>query len=311
MRARARLASGGKLLLTVPGPHVRNYDRDPVELGFSSIFWNTAWTRRQPPTTLGILCDPKHPALDAFPTDFHTNWQWWYLLHRAGALRLDLLPQDMDPIVRVIDDWVTARPLGLVVEAKVGEGSAVICGFDLTRDADDPVSAQMRASLLHYMGTPRFRPAARVSADRIAGLLKAPRRTVLSEGSAKADSEQAGYEAALAVDGDEETFWHTAWEPESAALPHELVVDLGRTVNVTGFTALPRQDGNANGRIDAFALYLRQDGAELGAPRGHGKVPQRGGAEHGPAAETHFREFRPIGGAQWSRQWPLGVAGRT
>jgi hypothetical protein len=97
--AQARLRAGGKVLLTIPGKQVRNFDANPVQLGFSSIFWNTAWTGRQAPTTLGILCDPKHPALGAFPTDFHSNWQWWYLIHRAGALRPDLLPRGLEPIL--------------------------------------------------------------------------------------------------------------------------------------------------------------------------------------------------------------------
>ncbi len=171
--ARAHLRAGGKLLLTLPGPQVRNFDTAPVKLGFSSIFWNTAWTGRQAPTTLGILCDPKHPALAEFPTDFHSNWQWWYLIHRAGALRLDLLPHGLKPIVRVIDDWVTARPLGLVVEGKVGAGKVVICGFDLTHDADDPVSRQMRTSLLDYMASREFAPRTDLTAGQIGSLIAA------------------------------------------------------------------------------------------------------------------------------------------
>jgi hypothetical protein len=172
--AQQHLTSGGKLLLTIPGPQVRNFDTAPVKLGFSSIFWNTAWTGRQPPTTLGILCDPQRPALAEFPTDFHSNWQWWYLIHRAGALRLDLLPRKLMPIVRVIDDWFTARPLGLIVEGKVGAGKIVICGFDLTRGADDPVSRQMRASLLDYMRSPKFAPETELTTDRIKSLIVPP-----------------------------------------------------------------------------------------------------------------------------------------
>ena len=166
------LATGGKVLLTVPGSEVRNYDHDPVKLGFSSIFWNTAWTSRQAPTTLGILCDPKNPALAEFPTEFCSNWQWWYLIHRAGALRLDLLPQGVKPIVRVIDDWVTAHPLGLVIEGKVGTGKIVVCGFDLTSGADDPVSRQMRVSLLDYMKSKAFAPRSELTAEQIGSLVK-------------------------------------------------------------------------------------------------------------------------------------------
>jgi hypothetical protein len=167
-----RCLQGGKVLLTIPGPEVRNYDHDPVKLGFSSIFWNTAWTDRQAPTTLGILCDPKNPALAEFPTDFCSNWQWWYLIHRAGALRLDLLPQGVKPIVRVIDDWVTAHPLGLVIEGKMGAGKIVVCGFDLTSNADDPVSRQMRASLVDYMKSKAFAPGSELTSGQIESLVK-------------------------------------------------------------------------------------------------------------------------------------------
>jgi hypothetical protein len=169
--SQANLRAGGKVLLTVPAKAVRNFDDAPVALGFSSIFWNTAWTGRQPPTTLGILCDPKHPALAGFPTDYYSNWQWWYLIHRAGALRLDVLPDGLEPIVRVIDDWVTARPLALVIEGKVGAGGIMVCGFDLTEGANDPVSRQMRQSLLSYMESDRFAPATRLTQEQIGALL--------------------------------------------------------------------------------------------------------------------------------------------
>ncbi len=219
--ARRCLQNGGRVLLTIPGKEVRNYKTDPVKLGFSSIFWNTAWTGRQAPTTLGILCDPKNPALAQFPTDYYSNWQWWYLIHRAGALRLDLLPKGVKPIVRVIDDWVTAHPLALVLEGRVGAGKIVVCGFDLTHDADDPVSRQMRASLLDYMNSKKFAPEARLTADEISNLIVPPPVIKSNEvSSIKADSEQTGYEAANAIDGNPNTIWHTSWSDGAKLHPH-------------------------------------------------------------------------------------------
>ena len=73
-----------------------------VAIGFSSIFWNTAWTNNQPPHTLGILCDPRHAALESFPTEYHSNWQWQDLVRRSGAMVLDGLPAELRPIVQVI-----------------------------------------------------------------------------------------------------------------------------------------------------------------------------------------------------------------
>lgn len=38
--------------------------------------------------TLGLLCDPKHPALNDFPNTGHGDWQWFDLLFQASAIRL-------------------------------------------------------------------------------------------------------------------------------------------------------------------------------------------------------------------------------
>ncbi|HEY1790188.1 MAG TPA: discoidin domain-containing protein, partial [Verrucomicrobiae bacterium] len=267
--ARNCLQSGGKVLLTISGKNVANYEKDPVALGFSSIFWNTAWTDRQAPTTLGILCDPGSPALAEFPTDYFSDWNWWYLIHRAGALRLDLLPKGVNPIVRVIDDWVTARPLGLIVEGRVGAGKIIICGFDLTdQTLTDPVSRQMRASLVNYLDSEKCRPAVELTPYQIGSLMVDSGSGKMSNvESSKASSEEAGYEAPNAVDGDPGTFWHTDWDADPIpTFPHQLIVKFKTAEEMTGFTALPRQDGNHNGWIKAFAFYASNDGANWGEP---------------------------------------------
>jgi Glycosyl hydrolases family 2, sugar binding domain/Glycosyl hydrolases family 2, TIM barrel domain len=158
-QALATLNAGGKVLLLIPPSRVKGDKLGKVALGFSSIFWNTAWTHRQPPTTLGILCNPKHPALAEFPTDFHSNWQWWYLISEAGAMIMDDLPKELRPTVQVIDDWVTGRKLGLVFEARMGAGKLLVCSIDLTKGQEhNPVARQMLHSLLNYMSGPKFKP---------------------------------------------------------------------------------------------------------------------------------------------------------
>ena len=184
-----------------------------VQIGFSSIFWNTAWTRGQAPHTLGILCDPKHPALTQFPTEYHSNWQWWYLVSQAGAMILDDLPPKLQPTVQVIDDWFTARKLALVFEAKVGKGRLLVCSIDLKKNAEsNPVARQMLRSLLCYVGGTRFDPKTEVGADALRHLVSAP--SVMRKHGAKivrASSAEPGYEAGQAIDGNPQTIWHTAW----------------------------------------------------------------------------------------------------
>ncbi len=169
--AEAALHRGESVVLLVPPARVRGDEQGPVALGFSSIFWNTAWTGRQAPHTLGILCDPAHPALADFPTDGHSDWQWWYLVTRAGAMILDGLPRDLRPVVQVVDDWFTSRRLGLVFEARVGRGRLLVASIDLDGDlAVNPVARQMRRSLLRYAASERFRPVVEVAPEAVRAL---------------------------------------------------------------------------------------------------------------------------------------------
>ncbi|RPI26586.1 MAG: glycoside hydrolase [Acidobacteria bacterium] len=171
----AALATGERVWLSIPPDRVAPDSKlGKIELGFSSIFWNTAWTNRQAPHTLGILCDPKHPALTGFPTDFHTNWQWWYLMSpgRSSAMILDKLPVGLKPIVQVIDDWFTARRLGLVFEVKVGNGKLLVSSIDLETGLEtNLVARQLRQSLLRYMESERFNPQVEVTAEQLRSVL--------------------------------------------------------------------------------------------------------------------------------------------
>jgi len=168
----AALNAGGKVLLLIPPQKANREQSNQVALGFSSIFWNTAWTDRQAPHTLGILCDPRHPLFAGFPTDYHSNWQWWYLVSRAGAMILDELPPQLRPSVQVIDDWFTARRLGLVFECKLGRGKLVVCSIDLKNDLDtNPVARQFRHSLLRYMAGDRFDPTVDLIAAQVRRLI--------------------------------------------------------------------------------------------------------------------------------------------
>jgi hypothetical protein len=274
--ALAALSSGGKVLLLLPPQRVAPDKKlGKVALGFSSIFWNTAWTGQQPPHTLGVLCDPNHPLFADFPTDSHCNWQWWYLVSRAGAMILDDFPPGLRPTVQVIDDWVTARKLGLVVEGKLDNGKLLICSVDLENDlAADPVRRQFRHSLLRYMAGDRFSPKHSISAEQVRGLI-VPLSTLNRVGvrSFTASSDEPGFEAGRAIDGDLRTFWHTAFHVSKADYPHEFVLRFDHPIRLGGFSVLPRQDGNQNGWIRDYAFYASMDGRDWGEPISSGTFP--------------------------------------
>jgi hypothetical protein len=162
------LDRGGKVLLALKKGSIREGKGAETKAGFSSIFRNTAWTHGQPPHTLGILCDPRHPALAAFPTQFHSNWQWCDAFTHGGPVRLDEVAPGLQPIVRVIDDWVTAYPLALLFECRVAKGSLLVSGIDLLTDTDSrPEARQLLYSLERYMTGSAFHPVRSVDSDKI------------------------------------------------------------------------------------------------------------------------------------------------
>jgi inosine-uridine nucleoside N-ribohydrolase len=266
--ALARLEAGGKVLLLPPANRVKSN----VPAGFSSIFWNTAWTRKQAPHTLGILCDPKHGALKEFPTQYHSNWQWWELISAGKSMILDELPPAVLPVVQVIDDWVTNRRLGLVFEAQVASGKLLVCSMDLVNDLENrPVARQMMHSLQQYMAGRGFKPRHEVSLDVIQGLFREPG---LMDGVAvHADSEALSHEAQLAIDGDPNTLWHTSWEGDIPDFPHYIQLDFPEPVMMRGLRYLPRQD-MTNGWIADYAVYVKSADVDWGNAVIEGTWPQ-------------------------------------
>lgn len=160
------LDEGGTVLLSLrKGTLSRDMGGD-IQVGFSSIFWNTAWTLGQAPHTLGILCNPRHPALGEFPTDYHSDYQWWDAMSHAGAIEFANLSPGIQPLVRVIDDWFTNRPLALLFEVRVGRGRLLVSGIDFWQDMDQrPEARQLLYSLKKYMAGTAFRPSVEVDGE--------------------------------------------------------------------------------------------------------------------------------------------------
>ncbi len=167
------LENGGKVLLNISKGAIAEDKGGNIGVGFSSIFWNTSWTKEQKPHTLGILCNPKHPALANFPTEYHSNWQWWDAMSNSNAMVLDDLPHTLTPIVRIVDDWFKNRRTALIFEAKVGKGSLLISGIDLHTNIENRLEAQqLLYSLKSYMASSQFTPKTLLTINEVISLLK-------------------------------------------------------------------------------------------------------------------------------------------
>ena len=111
------LNEGKKVLLNPDTAHLNG-----VPGRFAPVFWSPVHFPNQP-GTMGILCDPHHPALADFPTEFYSDWQWWDLITSSKTMIIDSLPA-ITPVVRVIDNFYKNRKMAALLEARVGKRQA-------------------------------------------------------------------------------------------------------------------------------------------------------------------------------------------
>ncbi len=65
--------------------------------------------------------------------------------------------------------------------------------------------------------------------------------------------------AKYAIDNNPATFWHTEWKNALPSHPHYIVIDLGSEVTIAGLRYLPRQDGNTNGSVALYEIFVSGD----------------------------------------------------
>lgn len=126
------------------------------------------------PGTLGILTNPAHPIFDSFPTEGHSDWQWFPIVKNSRPFILDNTGKNYRPIVQVIDNIERNHKLGLVFEFRVGEGRLLAVMADMDKASEYPEGRQFFASILSYMHSDKFRPDTGISLSDLKMLLTTP-----------------------------------------------------------------------------------------------------------------------------------------
>lgn len=158
-----QLQNGASVLLF---PKAEDVQQNSLPGLFPPDFWNYGMfkgiseSNGKPvsPGTLGLLTDPEHPLFRDFPTDFHTNWQWFSIIKNSRPLILNKAPKTYFPIVQVIDNLERNHKLGLIFECKVGRGKLLVCMSNLPEISEKPEARQLYQSIVDYMASVDFDP---------------------------------------------------------------------------------------------------------------------------------------------------------
>jgi hypothetical protein len=155
-----KFKSGHKVLLDA---HQLGTDEQSVFAHFYPLYWSLTFFPGQGKTNIGLLLDEEHPAFDAFPTSFHSDWQWETICNDAKGFILNDLPEKFRPIAQPVDDFHRSNKVGSIFELKVGSGKLLVCGYNLNSEL--PVARQLKKSLLNYMESENFQPEQEVKPD--------------------------------------------------------------------------------------------------------------------------------------------------
>ena len=149
---------------------------------FQTDYWNyrmfktISENNKKPvsPGTLGILTDPEHPIFKGFPTQMHTNWQWFPVIKASHPMMLDNTGKDYRPIVQVIDNIERNHKLGLIFEFAIGKGKLLVCMADLEKATAYPEGRAFYRSVLEYMTSPAFEPKTHITLEDFQKLMTTP-----------------------------------------------------------------------------------------------------------------------------------------
>ncbi|WP_010519008.1 glycoside hydrolase family 2 [Croceivirga radicis] len=155
----AQLHAGKKVLLNA---HNLGTKKNSVNYNFYPLYWSYTYFPGQGKTSLGMLIQDKHKAMEGFPTDYHSDWQWETFDKKAKAFLLNETPKDYKPIIQLVDDFHRNNKEGLLFEFKVGKGKLLVSGFDL-EDTTSVTAKQLKKSILQYMNSNAFVPTTTVS----------------------------------------------------------------------------------------------------------------------------------------------------
>ena len=152
------LNAGGKVYLTPPS--TKEALPSSIQAQFTTDFWSVGTFAGQE-GGMGQLIDEKHPIFESFPTEFHTNWQWWPM----ATQRAVILPKRCQAIVAEMDSYAFLRPMVQLMECKCGNGKLMFSSMGLQDLQQYPEARTLLDAIYRYMDSERFAPAQRLEPE--------------------------------------------------------------------------------------------------------------------------------------------------
>ncbi len=163
--AREVLEAGGKVYLSPPS--TKEALPSSIQAQFTTDFWSVGTFPGQE-GGMGQLIDETHPIFRNFPTEFHTNWQWWPM----ASQRAVILPRPYQAIVTQMDSYAFLRPMTQLLECRCGKGKLLFSTMGLQNLQEYPEARALLDSIYRYMDSPEFEPGQEIEWEVLETLVR-------------------------------------------------------------------------------------------------------------------------------------------
>ena len=163
--ALAVLASGGTVYLAPDS--TKEALPNSIQAQFSTDFWSVGTFAGQE-GGMGQLMDAAHPLFAGFPTETHSNWQWWPM----ASQRAMILPRRMQAIVAEMDSYAYLRPMTKLLECRCQGGRLMISSMGLHNLQQYPEARALQQAIYAYLRTPGQVPEQELTVDEVRALVR-------------------------------------------------------------------------------------------------------------------------------------------
>ena len=165
VKTREILQNGGRVYLS-PDADKESLPNS-IKTQFTTDFWSVG-TFADQEGGMGQLIDTEHPIFKEFPTDFHTDWQWWIMATKRAVI----LPHPMKTIITEMDSYAFLRPMAQMIEFRCLKGKVLLSTMELHKSQQNPDVRALQASIYTYLSGENFEPAEEITEEELSMLVR-------------------------------------------------------------------------------------------------------------------------------------------
>lgn len=165
VKTREILQNGGRVYL--PPDADKESLPNSIKTQFTTDFWSVG-TFADQEGGMGQLIDTEHPIFKEFPTDFHTDWQWWIMATKRAVI----LPHPMKTIITEMDSYAFLRPMAQMIEFRCLKGKVLLSTMELHKSQQYPEVRALQASIYTYLSGENFEPAEEITEEELSMLVR-------------------------------------------------------------------------------------------------------------------------------------------